>query len=432
MQREYLPAVAAADPVNGCFNRAGDPIPCRPVESCSTPVVDEDLDGLYDASDPTCNLVTDVEVCGNELDEDRDGIAQMCTGPTNTIQNTEHDTVHLNLAPATADARWTYSAPALRALGLSITPGGDPNGSPGGLVTGQISHDAAGARVPMNADIEVFVDRFGAVSREAFTWQVWNKNRPPTLIPPIDVESTEGDAIRFPLTHYAMDSDCGMANPGDPIVTDPDCPNGLHFAFTDAAQVPDGLRLDPNGVIGGVVGHGAADHQHDPRGYRVEVEVADGEGGAQRTSFFWLIRDSPVEAPPPVCVDAYASPDELWPPNGRFQDIAIAGVDGADPDDPVSITVDGIWQDEPVGRPRGRPRAPDGHGVGTQMASVRAERIGAGHRGGGNGRVYSIAFTATDGAGASCTGAVSVSVPLSRHHPSVDDAARFDSTVNFR
>ncbi len=91
VHREYLPAVAAANPVNGCFNNAGEPIPCRPVESCNTPLVDEDLDGLHDVNDPTCNLVTDVEVCGNELDEDRDGIAQVCTGPTNTIQNTEND-----------------------------------------------------------------------------------------------------------------------------------------------------------------------------------------------------------------------------------------------------------------------------------------------------------------------------------------------------
>ncbi len=284
----------------------------------------------------------------------------------------------------------------------------------------------------MNADIEVFVNRFGAVSRGAFTWQVWNKNRSPMLAPPVGMESTEGDAIRFPLAHYAMDPDCGMADPGDPIVTDPDCPTGLHYAFTDAAEVPDGLSMDSYGVIGGVVGHGAAEHQPDPHGYRVEVDVADGEGGSQRSSFWWLIHDAAVSTPPPVCTRAYASPAELWPPNRRFHRIAIEGVIGADRADPVSVTVDGIRQDEPVGRRNGKSYAPDGRGVGTPTPSVRAERIRARRRGGGNGRVYSIAFTATDNAGASCTGAVSVSVPLSRHHPSVDDAARFDSTVCFR
>jgi hypothetical protein len=54
---------------------------------------------------------------------------------------------------------------------------------------------------------------------------------------------------------------------------------------------------------------------------------------------------------------------------------------------------------------------------------VRAERDG-----GGNGRVYHIDFTATDGHGGTCSGAVLVGVPQSESDSAVDDGPLFDST----
>jgi hypothetical protein len=69
--------------------------------------------------------------------------------------------------------------------------------------------------------------------------------------------------------------------------------------------------------------------------------------------------------------------------------------------------------------------APNGHGVGTPAAEVRAER-----EGGGNGRVYHIFFTATDELGAACSGEVLVGVPHDQEGaPAVDDGALYDSTV---
>ena len=69
--------------------------------------------------------------------------------------------------------------------------------------------------------------------------------------------------------------------------------------------------------------------------------------------------------------------------------------------------------------------SPDGQGVGTSTAEVRAERVG-----GGNGRVYRISFTADDGNGGSCSGEVLVRVPKSqgKKASAVDDGALFDST----
>ena len=89
----------------------------------------------------------------------------------------------------------------------------------------------------------------------------------------------------------------------------------------------------------------------------------------------------------PSCDAAYAVPGYLWPPDKQFHAITVMGV--TDPDgDPVTITITGIRQDEPVGRGN---LSPDGQGVGTSTAEVRSERSGK-----GDGRVYHIYFTATD------------------------------------
>ena len=90
------------------------------------------------------------------------------------------------------------------------------------------------------------------------------------------------------------------------------------------------------------------------------------------------------------------------------------------------ITIDSIFQDEPVNGTGDGDTAPDGEGVGTPTALVRAERDG-----GGNGRYYHISFSATDVAGNSCTGVVLVSVPKSqgKNGEAVDDGPLYDSTV---
>jgi len=126
---------------------------------------------------------------------------------------------------------------------------------------------------------------------------------------------------------------------------------------------------------------------------------------------------STVQNLSPLCDQAKAVPTTLWPPNHKLVPIGIVGI--SDPDgDPVTITVTGVTQDEPL----------DGAGDGNTCADavlengaaqVRAERSG-----GGDGRVYTIAFTATDGRGGSCDGFVEVSVPhdQGRGHASVKGA----------
>lgn len=155
---------------------------------------------------------------------------------------------------------------------------------------------------------------------------------------------------------------------------------------------------------------------------------------------------------PPDCSNAAPSISRLWPPNHRMVDVDIHGV--TDPDgDPITISIASITQDEPVdglGRSdesnddlvmssttrsdKDAPihgfgdgdAAPDGGGIGTSIASIRAERSGL-----GNGRVYHIHFLASDGQGGQSAGVVTVCVPHDQGQGSncVDDGEKYDSVT---
>jgi hypothetical protein len=115
----------------------------------------------------------------------------------------------------------------------------------------------------------------------------------------------------------------------------------------------------------------------------------------------------------------------LWPPNHKLVGVRIDGV--SDPDgDPVTVTVTGITQDEPVDAQGDGHSCPDAIGVGTAFASIRAERAGAR----GDGRVYHIAFRADDGHGGECSATVAVCVPhdQGRGQGCGDQGPLFDST----
>ncbi len=119
-----------------------------------------------------------------------------------------------------------------------------------------------------------------------------------------------------------------------------------------------------------------------------------------------------VEIPnlPPVCDGAFASPDSLWPPNHSFVPIGVDGV--TDPDgDPIAITVVGVAQDEPVDAEGDGSTCGDADGVGTDVVLLRSER-----NGGGDGRVYHVAFRADDPAGGFCTGEIEVCVRHDNGH----------------
>lgn len=132
---------------------------------------------------------------------------------------------------------------------------------------------------------------------------------------------------------------------------------------------------------------------------------------------------------PPDCSEAVPSVDLIWPPNHKFVSVNILGA--TDPDgDPVTINIDSIYQDEPVDTYGDGSFTPDGQGVGTDTAEVRAERTGT-KKVPGNGRVYHIFFTATDDKGAACSGTAVVGVPHDQGQLDVpiDDGLYYDSTA---
>jgi uncharacterized repeat protein (TIGR01451 family) len=126
----------------------------------------------------------------------------------------------------------------------------------------------------------------------------------------------------------------------------------------------------------------------------------------------------------PICSGASAGPD-LWPPNHKMVASTITGVTDAD-GNPISVTITGIWQDEPTNGLGDGDTAIDGQIGSGNNFSVRAERAGT-----RNGRVYHVFFSASDGAGGSCSGSATIGVPHDQgpNGGPVDDGALYNSLL---
>lgn len=132
---------------------------------------------------------------------------------------------------------------------------------------------------------------------------------------------------------------------------------------------------------------------------------------------------STVENNPPNCSAAQSSESILWPPNHNMTDINIIGITDPDGDIPT-IQIKNIFQDEPTKLTPGD-KSPDGSGIGTEIAKIRAERDGN-----GDGRVYHIEIEASDGQeNGICNGEVIVSVPHNIGREAIDSGAIYDSTI---
>jgi hypothetical protein len=151
--------------------------------------------------------------------------------------------------------------------------------------------------------------------------------------------------------------------------------------------------------------------------YRVEVTVVGGYFTSPPTTITLVVNA------PPTCSLAAASPNIAWPPEHEWVAISVTGV--TDPDgSPLTLTIDRIFQDEPV---ESGNHSPDGRGIGTNLAEVRAERDQN-----GDGRVYHIYFIAKDSYGATCRGEVLVGVPSDQGGliAPIDGGPLYDSTIS--
>lgn len=131
---------------------------------------------------------------------------------------------------------------------------------------------------------------------------------------------------------------------------------------------------------------------------------------------------------PPRCDLAAPGVASLSPPDGRMATVDIKGVadDGASGMG-FTVRITGVRQDEPVTGLTPADPSPDAvivaGGAGPDTVQLRRERWAR-----GNGRVYSIAFTAHDG-WEGCSGVVKVEVPARRNDAAVDDGPLHDSTA---
>jgi uncharacterized repeat protein (TIGR01451 family) len=108
----------------------------------------------------------------------------------------------------------------------------------------------------------------------------------------------------------------------------------------------------------------------------------------------------------PVCTAATTGLGLLWPPNHKLVNGQIAGVTDVDPGDVITLTIGGITQDEPVNGEADGNTSPDATIGANGAFKVRAERSGQ-----GDGRVYRVAFSASDSEGGECSGIARIGVP---------------------
>ena len=121
-----------------------------------------------------------------------------------------------------------------------------------------------------------------------------------------------------------------------------------------------------------------------------------------------------TDCPPPTvgisCDHASLTQGVIWPPNHKMVEEDIMDVSsGAGA---VTIQITSIYQSEPVNALGSGNTAPDGIIANStdstipSIAYVRAERAGP-----GTGRIYIIAYTATDPVGNTCSGTLTANVP---------------------
>lgn len=155
----------------------------------------------------------------------------------------------------------------------------------------------------------------------------------------------------------------------------------------------------------------------DGERHRLYVDVMDDQGFRSLGIVRFEVRSGANNAP--NCAGASAEFSNGRPRAGSFAPVTINGV--TDPDgDPVTITMTDVTQDEPLDGLGDGHTCPDAILM-NGAVKVRVERAGT-----GNGRVYTIGFTAADDHGGSCVGSVDICIP---HGQAPDHACTKDALI---
>lgn len=177
------------------------------------------------------------------------------------------------------------------------------------------------------------------------------------------------------------------------------------YQLTDTPAVDEHLNdisVSPDGIV------------------RVVWAQADGSVRGSNDVFAMLFRLDANR--PPDCSAVSPSANRLWPPDHKLQPVTLGGA--TDPDgDPVTLTVTGVSQDEPVEGIDDGNTAPDAQlGASSNQVLLRAERSES-----GDGRLYRITFSANDSKQGNCSGVVTVGVPVVRAGGVTDSGGSYDS-----
>jgi probable HAF family extracellular repeat protein len=149
---------------------------------------------------------------------------------------------------------------------------------------------------------------------------------------------------------------------------------------------------------------------------------------------------TPSPTPNPVCDRAVVDPARLWPPDRKMRRIllkelgesaqSLVSEAGSSAPSDMTVKILSVMQDEPVRRTSSSDSSPDAvivHKAAGDKLRLRAER--AGKKKNGNGRVYTIGFSATDAQQNICEGTVKVCVPLKKKESCVDDGTLYNSLL---
>lgn len=318
--------------------------------------------------------------------------------------------------PPVADADGPYTVPEGSSVGLDGTGSTDPNGDPltfewdldadGTFETPgpTPTFSAAGRDGPGSQSVTLRVcDPFGLCDTDTSTVTITN-------VPPTPDAGPDQTVYRFDPVSLSGTWADPAGSLDDPYAWSWDLDGDGSVDASGSASFGTSVSQTTSFALEGF--------------YTLTFEVTDKDGGVGSDDLVVEVLNRP-----PDCSAAGPSIGILWPPDHTFVSVVVLGV--TDPEgDPITITVDSIFQDEPVDTFGDGSFTPDGQGVGASVAQLRAERAGS-KKVSGNGRVYHVTFTADDGHGGSCAGEVQVGVPkdMGKGKTPVDDGALYDSTT---
>lgn len=222
----------------------------------------------------------------------------------------------------------------------------------------------------------VTVTRTDGGDSDSAYFELLVNNVPPTAEAGPDqvVECVHGNTVALDAT--------GSSDPGDDTLS-------FAWAFSDVPGSGAPPFDDPNSATPSFLPNALGT-------YLAEVTVTDDDGASDTDNVAILFEDTT----PPVIASLGATPDVLWPPNGKMVGVEVS-VSVTDSCDAAPVcAISSITSNEP------ELDESDSEITGPFTANLRAKRLGA-----GDGRTYSIAVECSDYAGNSTTRTTAVIVP---------------------